>query len=182
MEWEVGKTYNIKCEASKAELTKFSSAINRCIVDLLAGRPFRVEDIDDDGDVREITIIGSGLMNSMTLKESPINCSGVWFWGGERRFFTEVTIDKEIPEPEEKEEDKEQEPDLTLERLGLLMEAYDIQLIDKMGLHNSIAKITTLEGIKSVLDGMPSRIGAIREYKQTRDRMIQLESRIKNER
>ena len=106
----------------------------------------------------------------------------MWFWGGERRFFTEVTIDKEIPEPEEKEEDKEQEPDLTLERLGLLMEAYDIQLIDKMGLHNSIAKITTLEGIKSVLDGMPSRIGAIREYKQTRDRMIQLESRIKNER
>ncbi|QBO64649.1 hypothetical protein G37_3_00052 [Escherichia phage vB_EcoM_G37-3] len=62
------------------------------------------------------------------------------------------------------------------------MEAYDIQLIDKMGLHNSIAKITTIEGIKSVLDGMPSRIGAIREYKQTRDRMIQLESRIKNER
>lgn len=176
MEWEVGKVYQIKCEASRAELTKFSSAINRCIVDLLAGRPFRVEDIDDDGDVREITIIGSGY-DSMTLKESPIGCSGVWFWGGERRFFTEVIIDKEIPEPEE-----EKEPDLTLERLGLLMEAYDIQLIDKMGLHNSIAKITTLEGIKSVLDGMPSRIGNIREYKQTRDRMIQLESRIKNER
>lgn len=181
MEWEVGKTYKIECEASKAELTKFSSSINRCIVDLLAGRPFKVEDIDDDGDVREITIIGSDF-DSMTLKESPINCSGVWFWAGERRFFTEATIDKEIPEPEEKEEDKEQEPDLTLERLGLLMEAYDIQLIDKMGLHNSIAKITTLEGIKSVLDGMPSRIGNIREYKQTRDRMIQLESRIKNER
>lgn len=70
MKWEIGKTYEIKCEASRAELTKFSSAINRCIVDLLAGRPFRVEDIDDDGDVREITIIGSGLMNSMTLKES----------------------------------------------------------------------------------------------------------------
>lgn len=175
MEWEVGKIYNIKCEASKAELTKFSSAINRCIVDLLAGRPFRVEDIDDDGDVREITIIGSDF-DSMTLKESPINCSGVWFWGGERRFFTEVTIEPKIPESKEKEEA------LTLERLGLLMEAYDIQLIDKMGLHNSIAKITTIEGIKSVLDGMPSRIGAIREYKQTRDRMIQLESRIKNER
>ena len=175
MEWEVGKIYNIKCEASKAELTKFSSGINGCIVDLLAGRPFKVEDIDDDGDVREITIIGSDF-DSMTLKESPINCSGVWFWAGERRFFTEVTIEPKIPESEEKEED------LTLERLGLLMEAYDIQLIDKMGLHNSIAKITTLEGIKSVLDGMPSRIGAIREYKQTRDRMIQLESRIKNER
>lgn len=100
----------------------------------------------------------------------------MWFWSGERRFFTEVTIEPKIPDSEEKEED------LTLERLGLLMEAYDIQLIDKMGLHNSIAKITTLEGIKSVLDGMPSRIGAIREYKQTRDRMIQLESRIKNER
>lgn len=175
MEWEVGKTYKIECEASKAELTKFSSSINRCIVDLLAGRPFRVEDIDDDGDVREITIIGSDF-DSMTLKESPIGCSGVWFWSGERRFFTEVTIEPKIPESEEKEED------LTLERLGLLMEAYDIQLIDKMGLHNSIAKITTLEGIKSVLDGMPSRIGAIREYKQARDRMIQLESRIKNER
>lgn len=175
MEWEVGKIYNIKCEASKAELTKFSSGINRCIMDLLAGRPFKVEDIDDDGDVREITIIGSDF-DSMTLKESPIDCSGVWFWGGERRFFTEVTIEPKIPESKEKEED------LTLERLGLLMEAYDIQLIDKMGLHNSIAKITTLEGIKSVLDGMPSRIGAIREYKQTRDRMIQLESRIKNER
>lgn len=181
MEWEVGKVYQIKCEASRAELTKFSSAINRCIVDLLAGRPFRVEDLDDDGDVREITIIDSDLMNSMTLKESPINCSGVWFWGGERRFFTEVIIDKEIPEPEEKE-DEEQEPDLTLERLGLLMEAYDIKLVDKTGLHQNIAPITTLEGIKSVLDGMPSRIGAIREYKQTRDRMIQLESRIKNER
>ena len=174
MEWEVGKTYKIECEASKAELTKFSSSINRRIVDLLAGRPFRVEDIDDDGDVREITIIGSGY-DSMTLKESPIGFSGVWFWAGERRFFTEVTIEPKIPESEEKE-------DLTLERLGLLMEAYDIQLIDKMGLHNSIAKITTLEGIKSVLDGMPSRIGNIREYKQTRDRMIQLESRIKNER
>lgn len=176
MEWEVGKIYNIKCEASKAELTKFSSGINGCIMDLLAGRPFKVEDIDDDGDVREITIIGSDF-DSMTLKESPIDCSGVWFWGGERRFFTEVIIEPKIPESEE---DKEQ--DLTLERLGLLMEAYDIQLIDKMGLHNSIAKITTLEGIKSVLDGMPSRIGNIREYKQTRDRMIQLESRIKNER
>lgn len=176
MEWEVGKIYNIKCEASKAELTKFSSGINGCIMDLLAGRPFKVEDIDDDGDVREITIIGSDF-DSMTLKESPIDCSGVWFWGGERRFFTEVTIEPKIPESEE---DKEQ--DLTLERLGLLMEAYDIQLIDKMGLHNSIAKITTLEGIKSVLDGMPTRIGAIREYKQTRDHMIQLESRIKNER
>ena len=174
MEWEVGKTYKIECEASKAELTKFSSSINRRIVDLLAGRPFRVEDIDDDGDVREITIIGSGY-DSMTLKESPIGFSGVWFWAGERRFFTEVTIEPKIPESEEKE-------DLTLERLGLLMEAYDIQLIDKMGLHNSIAKITTLEGIKSVLDGMPSRIGNIRECKQTRDRMIQLESRIKNER
>lgn len=176
MEWEVGKIYNIKCEASKAELTKFSSGINRCIMDLLAGRPFKVEDIDDDGDVREITIIGSDF-DSMTLKESPIDCSGVWFWGGERRFFTEVIIDKEILEPEE-----DKGHDLTLERLGLLMEAYDIQLIDKMGLHNSIAKITTLEGIESVLDGMPSRIGAIREYKQTRDRMVQLESRIKNER
>ena len=69
MEWEVGKTYKIECEASKAELTKFSSSINRCIVDLLAGRPFRVEDLDDDGDVREITIIGSNF-DSMTLKES----------------------------------------------------------------------------------------------------------------
>ena len=27
MEWEVGKIYNIKCEASKAELTKFSWVI-----------------------------------------------------------------------------------------------------------------------------------------------------------
>lgn len=80
MEWEVGKTYKIECEASKAELTKFSSSINRCIVDLLAGRPFRVEDLDDDGDVREITIIGSNF-DSMTLKESPIGCSGVCGFG-----------------------------------------------------------------------------------------------------
>lgn len=176
MEWEVGKIYNIKCEASKAELTKFSSSINNMILDLIGDRSFKVEALDDDGDVSEITIIGEDT-EPMTLRESPINCHGVWFWAGERRFFTEVTIEPKIPESEE---DKEQ--DLTLERLGLLMEAYDIQLIDKMGLHNSIAKITTLEGIKSVLDGMPSRIGAIREYKQTRDRMIQLESRIKNER
>lgn len=175
MEWEVGKIYNIKCEISKAELTKFSSSINSMIIDLLNGRSFKVEALDADGDVSEITIIGEDT-EPMTLKESPINCYGVWFWAGERRFFTEVTIEPKIPESEEKEED------LTLERLGLLMEAYDIQLIDKMGLHNSIAKITTLEGIKSVLDGMPSRIGNIREYKQTRDRMIQLESRIKNER
>lgn len=176
MEWEVGKIYNIKCEASKAELTKFSSSINNMILDLIGDRSFKVEALDVDGDVSEITIIGEDT-EPMTLKESPINCYGVWFWAGERRFFTEVTIEPKIPESEE---DKEQ--DLTLERLGLLMEAYDIQLIDKMGLHNSIAKITTLEGIKSVLDGMPSRIGAIREYKKTRDRMIQLESRIKNER
>lgn len=176
MEWEVGKIYNIKCEASKAELTKFSSSINNMILDLIGDRSFKVEALDADGDVSEITIIGEDT-EPMTLRESPINCHGVWFWAGERRFFTEVTIEPKIPESEE---DKEQ--DLTLERLGLLMEAYDIQLIDKMGLHNSIAKITTLEGIKSVLDGMPSRIGAIREYKQTRDRMIQLESRIKNER
>lgn len=176
MEWEVGKIYNIKCEASKAELTKFSSSINNMILDLIGDRSFKVEALDADGDVSEITIIGEDT-EPMTLRESPINCHGVWFWAGERRFFTEVTIEPKIPESEE---DKEQ--DLTLERLGLLMEAYDIQLIDKMGLHNSIAKITTLEGIKSVLDGMPSRIGNIREYKQTRDRMIQLESRIKNER
>lgn len=176
MKWEVGKIYNIKCEASKAELTQFSSSINRMILDLLNGRSFKVEALDADDDVSEITIIGEDT-EPMTLGESPINCNGVWFWAGERRFFTEVTIEPKIPEPEE---DKEQ--DLTLERLGLLMEAYDIQLIDKMGLHHSIAKITTLEGIKSVLDGMPSRIGNIREYKQTRDRMIQLESRIKNER
>lgn len=174
MEWEVGKIYNIECEISKAELTKFSSSINSMIIDLLNGRSFKVEALDADGDVSEITIIGEDT-EPMTLKESPINCYGVWFWAGERRFFTEVTIEPKIPASEEKE-------DLTLERLGLLMEAYDIQLIDKMGLHNSIAKITTLEGIKSVLDGMPSRIGNIREYKQTRDRMIQLESRIKNER
>lgn len=146
------------------------------ILDLIGDRSFKVEALDADGDVSEITIIGEDT-DPMTLRESPINCHGVWFWAGERRFFTEVTIEPKIPESEE---DKEQ--DLTLERLGLLMEAYDIQLIDKMGLHNSIAKITTLEGIKSVLDGMPGRIGAIREYKQTRDRMIQLESRIKNER
>lgn len=175
MEWEVGKIYNIKCEVSKAELTEFSSSINSMIIDLLNGRSFKVEALDADGDVSEITIIGEDT-EPMTLKESPINCYGVWFWAGERRFFTEVTIEPKIPESKEKEED------LTLERLGLLMEAYDIQLVDKMGLHNSIAKITTLEGIKSVLDGMPSRIGNIREYKQTRDRMIQLESRIKNER
>lgn len=174
MEWEVGKIYNIKCEVSKAELTKFSSSINNMILDLIGDRSFKVEALDADGDVSEITIIGEDT-EPMTLRESPINCHGVWFWSGERRFFTEVTIEPKIPESEEKE-------DLTLERLGLLMEAYDIQLIDKMGLHNSIAKITTLEDIKSVLDGMPSRIGAIREYKQTRDRMIQLESRIKNER
>lgn len=176
MEWEVGKIYNIKCEASKAELTKFSASINNMILDLIGDRSFKVEALDANGDVSEITIIGEDT-EPMTLRESPINCHGVWFWAGERRFFTEVTIEPKIPESEE---DKEQ--DLTLERLGLLMEAYDIQLIDKMGLHNSIAKITTLEGIKSVLDGMPSRIGNIREYKQTRDRMIQLESRIKNER
>lgn len=176
MEWEVGKIYNIKCEASKAELTKFSSSINNMILDLIGDRSFKVEALDADGDVSEITIIGEDT-EPMTLRESPINCHGVWFWAGERRFFTEVTIEPKIPESEE-----EKEQDLTLERLGLLMEAYDIQLIDKMGLHNSIAKITTIEGIKSVLDGMPSRIGAIREYKQTRDRMIQLESRIKNER
>lgn len=175
MKWEVGKIYNIKCEVSKAELTKFSSSINSMILDLLNGRSFKVEALDADGDVSEITIIGEDT-EPMTLKESPINCYGVWFWAGERRFFTEVTIEPKIPESEEKEED------LTLERLGLLMEAYDIQLIDKTGLQHSIAKITTLEGIKSVLDGMPSRIGNIREYKQTRDRMIQLESRIKNER
>lgn len=175
MKWEVGKIYNIKCEASKAEMTKFSSSLNRMILDLIGDRSFKVEALDADDDVSEITIIGEDT-EPMTLKESPINCRGVWFWAGERRFFTEVTIEPKIPESEEKEED------LTLERLGLLMEAYDIQLIDKMGLHNSIAKITTLEGIKSVLNGMPSRIGNIREYKQTRDRMIQLESRIKNER
>ncbi|EJA6573352.1 hypothetical protein MWV29_001512 [Escherichia coli] len=175
MEWEVGKIYNIKCEVSKAELTKFSPSINNAILDLIGDRSFKVEALDADGDVSKITIIGEET-EPMTLRESPINFHGVWFWSGERRFFTEVTIEPKIPESEEKEED------LTLERLGLLMEAYDIQLIDKMGLHNSIAKITTLEGIKSVLDGMPSRIGAIREYKQTRDRMIQLESRIKNER
>lgn len=176
MEWEVGKIYNIKCKASKAELTKFQPTINNMILDLIGDRSFKVEALDAAGDVSAITIIGEDT-DPMTLRESPINCHGVWFWSGERCFFTEVTIEPKIPESEE---DKEQ--DLTLERLGLLMEAYDIQLIDKMGLHNSIAKITTLEGIKSVLDGMPSRIGAIREYKQTRDRMIQLESRIKNER
>lgn len=176
MEWEVGKIYNIKCKASKAELTKFQPTINNMILDLIGDRSFKVEALDAAGDVSAITIIGEDT-EPMTLRESPINCHGVWFWAGERRFFTEVTIEPKIPESEE-----EKEQDLTLERLGLLMEAYDIQLIDKMGLHNSIAKITTLEGIKSVLDGMPSRIGAIREYKQTRDRMIQLESRIKNER
>lgn len=176
MEWEVGKIYNIKCKASKAELTKFQPTINNMILDLIGDRSFKVEALDAVGDVIAITIIGEET-EPMTLRESPINCHGVWFWAGERSFFTEVTIEPKIPEPEE-----EKEQDLTLERLGLLMEAYDIQLIDKMGLHNSIAKITTLEGIKSVLDGMPSRIGNIREYKQTRDRMIQLESRIKNER
>lgn len=175
MEWEVGKIYNIKCEASKAELTKFQPSINNMILDLIGDRSFKVEALDAVGDVIAITIIGEET-EPMTLRESPINCHGVWFWAGERCFFTEVTIEPKIPESEE-----DQEQDLTLERLGLLMEAYDIQLIDKMGLHNSIAKITTLEGIKSVLDGMPGRIGAIREYKQTRDRMIKLESRIKNE-
>ena len=176
MEWEVGKIYNIKCEASKAELTKFQPTINNMILNFIGDRSFKVEALDAAGDVSEITIIGEDT-DPMTLRESPINCHGVWFWAGERCFFTEVTIEPKIPESEE-----EQEQDLTLERLGLLMEAYDIQLIDKTGLQHSIAKITTLEGIKSVLDGMPSRIGAIREYKQTRDRMIQLESRIKNER
>lgn len=176
MKWEVGKIYNIKCEASKAELTKFSSSINTMILDLLNGRSFKVEALDADDDVSEITIIGEDT-EPMTLRESPINCRGVWFWAGERRFFTEVIIEPKIPEPEE-----EKEQDLTLERLGLLMEAYDIKLIDKTGLNPNIAPITTLEGIKSVLNGMPSRIGAIREYKQTRDRMIQLEMRIKNER
>lgn len=77
MEWEVGKTYKIECEASKAELTKFSSSINRCIVDLLAGRPFRVEDLDDDVDV-------------------------VWFVGLERKYFREVET---VKEPEEKVND-----------------------------------------------------------------------------
>lgn len=162
MKWELGKMYTFESDAEKAEFTKSELSINRQVAAFLDGRPFTVEVMSNEGHVMEISLSDG---KCISVRESPVGTHGAWFWAGERRFFKEVKA-----------------PDLTLERLGLLMEAYDIQLIDKMGLHNSIAKITTLEGIKSVLDGMPSRIGNIREYKQTRDRMIQLESRIKNER
>ena len=162
MKWELGKMYTFESDAEKAEFTKSELSINRQVAAFLDGRPFTVEAMSNEGHVMEISLSDG---KCISVRESPVGTHGAWFWAGERRFFKEVKA-----------------PDLTLERLGLLMEAYDIQLIDKMGLHNSIAKITTLEGIKSVLDGMPNRIGNIREYKQTRDRMIQLESRIKNER
>lgn len=162
MKWELGKMYTLDGDENKAEFTKSELSINRQVAAFLDGRPFTVEAMSNEGHVLEISLSDG---KCISVRDTPIGAHGAWFWAGERRFFKEVKA-----------------PDLTLERLGLLMEAYDIQLIDKMGLHNSIAKITTLEGIKSVLDGMPSRIGNIREYKQTRDRMIQLESRIKNER